>query len=303
MSNRPLLALAALTACSESYSGNGPADGGAFVIPDSGHFVDARVFDAEAPDTGPFRCKPACGASEVCTCLPDGCGCHQPAAFLQTCDPQVAASCTNGLTCIRARQVEGSSFLCSDGRTDSPCSRDSDSLCQTPFGCICRAQNGSVSCSCDPTPVDSTGLCDLEEPATCVEGESCAKRSDPIGSTWLCSDGSAGEPCTEDRPTCKTALGCTCPFVEGREVCQCTELGQAGDPCDPSLGADGCVPPLQCIVISEGNPPGPSTVCGTGGPPDAGPIVTSCDPFDPNSCPPGLTCVGIGSGRYRCLPT
>ncbi|MBI2377021.1 MAG: hypothetical protein HYV07_23675 [Deltaproteobacteria bacterium] len=292
-----------LSACSETYSGLGPLDGGAFIVPDSGRIVDARVVDAEAPDTGPFECSPKCEAGRVCECLPAGCGCHLPVGFGDTCDPQVASTCQDGLTCVRMREVTGSRFACTDGRPGSACSRDSDSVCQTPDGCLCRTLNGTVACECDPSPIDGTGLCDKEKRATCTAGESCVRRADPLGSTFICSDGSSGDPCEEGDQTCQTSLGCSCPFVEGREACQCSDVGEAGDPCDPSLGAEGCVSPLQCVVVARGNPPGPTTICGSGGVPDAGPIIGSCDPFAPDPCPPGQTCVGIGSGQFRCLPT
>ena len=301
---RRLLLLALACACSRGAQSDRLADGGAFVLPDSGRFYDSGPAidpgrDAGTPDSGPAVCNPACTADRVCACVESGagdCGCHSPRGYRQPCDPQVAASCRHPFDCVLARVDDDHRFICSDGREGTPCAR-AQASCNTASGCVCLSTPFGTSCTCQGVPGPSPLLCDPMVPATCPNG-TCVRVEAQSGAFWVCSDGSEHEYCNPGDGSCRTSLGCTCPLVAGRRSCRCTEPGdREGDACDPSV-MGVCVAPLRCEI--RGNPVegGYFSECkGMAGGNDA----FRCDPARP-MCPQGFMCVETEPGVYRCRP-
>ncbi len=282
--------------CREPVAARG-LDGGAFVLPDAG-FRDASAPDPGDVDAGPFVCEPACEGAEVCACRGADCGCGAPGVAGDRCDPQVPASCAAPSACVRTRQRGQDVFECTVGGEGSACSK-TDDRCVTALGCVCLTPlDGRTTCTCRQTWDPAERLCDRMVPETCPGG-TCVRVVGPQGTAgFSCSDGSRGQPCEPEVPSCRTSLGCTCPVFAGRQACLCSEPGeQAGEPCDPRV-AGSCAPPLSCRPTpGEG---GLSSTCqGEPGPSDAG--AGRCDPRDPRTCPRGFVCVDLGGG-LECVP-
>lgn len=300
--------LVVLGACNKrTGTGRELADGGAFELPDSGWFFDAstvRFSDAAAPDTGPFQCNRTCGDAQICGCLDTPpnptCGCNARAGYAEPCDPQVEDSCKFPFRCVIARKLEGTRYICSDGREGTPCSNTNDT-CMTQNGCTCLSTPFGLACSCRGPTTGSALFCDPRVAMPCREGTCVRVRSSPMD-FFICSDGGKDEPCQPGDNSCHTSLGCTCPTVAGREVCRCSEPGDvAGDACDPAVPMS-CRAPLACRPIPDQELGGFSTVCAGAGTPDGGTDPLACDPMRP-SCPPSYECVEVTPGRYRCRLT
>ena len=299
-----ILLVLLLSACRDGPTTRRLVDGGRFELPDSGVFFDARPAptapDAAPRDTGPHVCESGCPDGSVCGCLDDeGCGCHAPRAFDDTCDPQHPETCGWPYECKRGRKIDGLTYICTDGREGSSCSTV-DSICNTSRGCICANTPFGTACSCQGTPGPNPLLCNLNDPATCPGG-TCVRVETPGGVTFICSQGRRYEPCVLGDQTCRTSLGCTCPRIEGRDVCQCSEPAtQAGEPCDLREPLS-CEAPLRCTPVQSEQPGTVSTVCTSGFGRDAGTDPLACDPARP-FCPPNTTCEEVFPGNYRCVP-
>lgn len=300
-------ALAALAGCKGPTTGPRHQDGGAFVVPDSGVFLDAYVLpiaDATAGDAGPFVCDPPCApdAGTVCGCLdtqPKTCGCNPPQGYSDNCDPLEPTSCQSTLRCVRARMTSGTRYVCSDGREGTPCT-PSDPSCNTSNGCVCLTTPVGVGCVCQGDPGPDPLYCDPRVPQSCPGGY-CVHVDRPGFVANLCTHGREGEACDPSGLMCTTTLGCTCPLVSGRTSCQCSEPAPAGAACDPMVEGS-CQPPNSCIS-KAGEAPGEfSTVCGND--PlhrDGGTDPLACDPQNP-LCRANETCTEVSPGVFRCVP-
>ena len=297
-----LLVLGLLVACSKDKQGDQLANGGAFVWPDSGYIYDGgtRVHDAGAPDSGPLVCTPPCATSEICACLLNGggnCGCHEPQGFRDRCDPQVPASCKTPFDCVKARVASGPVYLCSDGRVGAPCSKTEES-CNTSNGCVCLSTPFGVACQCQGAQTANPLLCDPQVPESCPDG-TCVRVDSGTGPFHLCSDGSEHEPCELGDGSCRTSLGCTCPFEGSKRVCRCSEPGdEPGDACDPTV-TGSCVDGMSCET--RGNPieGGYNSECVPAGTMGGMTNPFDCDPNAP-MCPPGFDCEEVEPGSFRC---
>jgi hypothetical protein len=247
-------------------------DGGAFQLPDSGLIYDGGtpMFDAEAPDSGPFICNPACDADagSVCACLASAnprCGCHDRQGLLDDCDPQAPRSCRWPLLCALAATNDGTRYLCTDGSSGTPCYPTDQEVCNTDRGCLCTRDPlfpATLACSCQGPNGPSRLLCDPNDPSTCpaLEGVCVEVPLSNGQHFYICSDGSELEPCRLGQPSCKTSLGCTCPTAGGLPYCRCSEPAtRAGQACDPAVDAS-CVAPLTCAVRTVDG--GLASVCG-----------------------------------------
>ncbi len=301
---RVALLVLLVSACANDKNDGTLKDGGGFVFPDSGYIYDggpARQFirDAGPPDTGPHECNPTCPVSQICGCLPSGggaaCGCHPRQGYAAACDPQVPESCKWPFDCVKARVAEGNIFLCSDGREGTPCSTTQDT-CRTSNGCACLSTPFGTACSCQGDPGPSPLLCDPNVPGTCPDG-TCVRVEGP-NPFYICSDGAEHEPCVVGDGSCRTSLGCTCPFSGGRRVCRCSEPGTtAGDACDLMV-MQACLPPLECAV--RGDPiEGFYSECNDPNGMSGNDFL--CDPMLP-MCPPMYQCVEVRPDEYRCRP-
>jgi hypothetical protein len=292
-----------LGACARSPQGAALGDGGAFSLPDSGWFGDvgfAPPPDAGPPDSGPAVCNPACAAGRVCACpgeQADRCGCHAPGGHGDDCDPQVPSSCGGATACVLARSPTRRSYRCSDGREGSLCS-PTDSVCTTQLGCVCLRTPFGVGCRCQGAP-DPSGFCDPNTAGSCPPGSACVALPGS-GSVHVCSDGTVDAPCEPGDQTCRTSLGCTCPYEAGTRRCRCSEPGtEAGAACDPSV-SESCVAPLACQIRGDPVEEGYSSECvPPGGPPGGGGDPFACDPARP-ICPQGFVCEPDETGVHRC---
>jgi hypothetical protein len=297
------LALAALGACG-ARDVRTRVDGGLYVPGDSGLSFDARtlwVGDAEPVDSGPYQCPSSCAEGEVCACLDTSprptCGCATPQRHMEPCDPQVPASCRSPLACVRARRLDGTRYLCSDGREGSSCT-PSDSVCRTTNGCVCYSTPIGAACSCRGEIGENPELCDPNVPATCPDGM-CVRLATGVNPTFFCSQGARFDPCDPAAPFCVTSLGCLCPVLNDRPACQCTEPGAVGEPCDLAV-PESCRAGLSCVLVSAGLDSFDSRCADRGliGS-DAG-VLEGCSEARP--CPPPLECVEVRPGLRRCTP-
>lgn len=273
-------------------------DGGGFRLPDAAP-RDGGVRDSGI-DAGPFVCDPACANGQVCGCIANDCGCRAPSMLGDPCDPQHPETCGAG-SCVRARFMGSDIFFCSDGREGFPCSKTAD-ICTTALGCVCYTpSSGATDCLCLEQHDPMNELCDRMVPETCPGGVCVRVEASSGGVYFLCSDGAEGRPCEVGDNSCRTSLGCTCPRIQGRDRCRCSEPAGDGEPCDINV-AGSCVPPLMCYPTQLPNQ-GVSTTCSDGpqGGRDGG-VGTpgGCDPNDPMSCPPGQVCIPTGQG-FQCV--
>jgi hypothetical protein len=309
------LVIALLAAgCSDKFKKISAADAGPFVIPDSGFIWDGGMTIPDTgppPDSGPFQCTPACSPDgSVCSCLdthPPTCGCNLRQGYLGPCDPQVATSCKWPFKCVYGRELDGYRWICSDGRTGTPCSHTSTvNTCNTFNGCQCQTTPLGSSCTCAGATGPSPLICDPTMHSTCPEGVCIdVVFANPDGGSFdihICSGGSEGEPCVGGDMTCHTSIGCTCPYTGIQQLCRCSEPGTyQGYACDPRVDA-ACQAPFFCGVRAD---PGGGFIseCTTSGAADGGVDPYSCDPSSP-TCPTGYACseTPAGSGVFRCVP-
>ncbi len=301
-----LFFVAVLGACRDGPSARRLIDGGRFELPDSGVFFDARPVigppEAGPADTGPHVCEGGCPDGSVCGCLdrePRTCGCALPQGYNEGCDPQHPETCGFPYKCVRGRKIEGLRYICSDGREGSSCSTV-DSICNTSRGCNCvLTPFGVTACSCQGEQGENPLLCNPARPETCPGG-TCVRIETSGGAVHFCSQGRRYDPCVAGDSTCRTSLGCTCPYYMGRQACQCSEPGEVeGELCDPRV-AESCVDPLECTVVRDEAPGSVSTQCAGRFSPDGGVDPLACDPARP-FCPQGFTCVEIRPSTYRCV--
>lgn len=299
-----LLLVLVCAACSDATSVS--RDAGAFVLPDSGYIYDSGGprqvgRDAASADASPHVCNPACDTGEVCGCVGSGeflCGCHAPRGYAATCDPLAPDTCKWPFNCVRGRRASGTVYICSDGREGTPCSPLQLS-CNTSVGCACFSTPFGTSCNCRGVQGPSAYLCDPRVPQTCPEG-TCVRVEASSSTFHICSDGAEHEPCELGDMSCRTTLGCTCPFAGGRRICRCSEPGTyAGYACDPSV-ANSCAMGFRCEIRGDPIESGYTSECvpeGGMGPQDP----FTCDPQMP-LCPQGYACREVEPNVYRCRP-
>jgi hypothetical protein len=292
-----VFALLLLVTCKDT-SGQRGIDGGAFTIPDAG-FIDAGFYDSGLNDAGPYQCPVTCSGGQVCGCILGDCGCHTPKAFNEPCDVQHPETCESPFQCVRARSEGFDIDICSDGRLGIACSKTAD-ICTTQLGCVCYTDASSTTdCRCRDAHDPNNELCDRFVPETCPNGVCVRAIGSGGGAFFFCSDGAEGRACEPGDGSCQTSLGCTCPIVFGQARCTCGEPAEAGEACDPNV-AGACVAPLMCLPQQTPGR-GITTVCGSGQGRDGGSGAPgSCDPNDPNSCPPGTACIMTAQG-FQCV--